>query len=35
MGYAERNDLVPMGRVGFKRASVHDIEDPEEKTLKQ
>ncbi len=35
MGHAERDDVVPMGRVRFKRASVHDIEDSEEETLKQ
>jgi len=35
MGHAERDGVVPMGRVGFKRASVHDIEDSEEKALKQ
>jgi len=35
MGYAERDDVVSMRRVGFIRASVHDIEDSEEKALKQ
>ena len=35
MGHAERDGVVPMGRVGFQRASVHDIEDSEEKALEQ
>ena len=35
MSHAERDGVVPMRRVEFKRASVHDIEDSEEKTLKQ
>jgi len=35
MSHAERDDLVSMRRVGFKRASIHDIEDSEEKALKQ
>ncbi len=33
MGYAERNGVVPMGRVGFTRASVHDIQNLEEEAL--
>jgi len=35
MSYAERDDVVSMGRVRFIRASVHDIEDSEEKALEQ
>jgi len=35
MGHAERDDLISMGRVGFKHASIHDIEDSEEKALEQ
>jgi hypothetical protein len=35
MSYAERDDVISMGRVGFIRASVHDIEDSEEKALEQ
>jgi len=35
MSHAERNDVVFMERVRFKRASVHDIENCEEKALEQ
>jgi hypothetical protein len=33
MGYAERDGLVFVGRVGFTRASVHDIQDSEDEAL--
>jgi len=35
MSHAERDDVISMERVRFKRASVHGIEDSEEKALKQ
>jgi len=35
MNYAERDDVISMRRVKFIRASVHDIENSEEKALKQ
>ncbi len=35
MDHAERDDVISMKRVEFKRASVHDIENSEEETLKQ
>ncbi len=35
MSHAERDDVIPMERVGYTCSSVHDIEDSEEETLKQ
>jgi len=35
MSHAEKDDMISMRRVKVKRASIHDIEDSEEKTLKQ
>ena len=35
MNHAEKDDVISMKRVRFKRALIHDIENFEEKTLKQ